>query len=350
MSGLTLDILADSRQAQREVGDLGEALDKVGDSLNDVVKDSDKGTQRMERDFRDMAREVKRETKGAYDDVKRNSRDAFDSVSENVEGFKDEAIQNFSEVASSFDGDISSMADGVQGLTGGLASSLTPGIGIPVAILGAAAGAFLNAWVTAAEESKQRVDEMYQDMIASGQAFLSEDFISKALGDIIGDDGKRQKAIDDAKRLGLETSTVLRATAGDQAALNELVTKVGSLREAEIDAIKKSNEPLDIQATKIDAINARYGEILETYTGITSETQKAIDQVNLYRDATGKAASADQQRYEALGRALAGIPSQKVVKLELDTTEAENKIAKLQGIRLQAYVDALEARTGKKIS
>lgn len=311
--------------------DAQEALDDIGKSrgpeeLERDLKAAQKATERLQDETEDTAREIEKEYKRAYREAKESSRDFSDGASENVQGFKDEAIQNFSEVASSFDGDLSSMADGVQGLTGGLASSLTPGVGIPIAILGAAAAAFLSSWAEAAEESKERVDDMYQDMIESGQAFLSEDFISKALAEIIGDDGKRQKAVDDAKRLGVETSTALRAQAGDQAAINELVAKAAELKQAEVDAVKANGEPLDQQAIKLDAINTKYGEILDTYTGITSETQKAIDQVNLYRDATGKAASADQQRWEALGRAMAGVPDQKVVTLAVDTSAAERKV------------------------
>lgn len=313
-------------------------LDAAADKLDDLGKT--RGPEQLERELTEAQKATKnlaREVDRTADDIEREFRDSYRSAGRSsddfkvtaTEGFrsvKQEGIQNLSETASSFKGDLRDMADGVQGLTGGLASALTPGVGIPVAILGAAAASWLQSWVESTEESKQRVSDMYRDMIESGQAFLSEDFVSKALADIIDDDGKRQKAIDDAKRLGVETQTALRAQAGDQAAINELVSRAADLKAAEVDAVKASGEPLDAQAIKLDAINTKYGEILDTYTGITSETQQAIDKVNLYREATGQAASADQKRYEGLARHLAGIPDQKVVTVSVDTSAAERKV------------------------
>ncbi len=311
-------------------------LDDAADKLDDLAKThgpeklereleaAQKATKDLGRQVERTAEDIERDFRASYRSAERSADDFHEGAGEGVQAFKEEAIQNFSEVASSFDGDLSAMADGVQGLTGGLAASLTPGVGIPIAILGAAASAFLASWAESTEESKKRVSDMYQDMIASGQAFLSEDFISKALADIIDDDGKRQKAIDDAKRLGVETATALRAQAGDQAAINELAARAAELKQAEAEAVKASGEPLDQQAIKLDAINTKYAEILDTYTGITSETQQAIDKVNLYRDAVGEAASADQKRYEALGRAMASAP--KSLPLDIDTSSAERKL------------------------
>jgi len=321
--GIVINFLSNVRDLLRGTDDAEKAFEGVADSLDDVARDGERSTERLERSFKDLSDTVRRDLPDAYRDAERASDRFHVDAGDNIRGFKEEAIQNLSEVASSFDGDLQSMADGVQGLTGGLATALTPGIGIPVAILGAAAGAWLQSWVTSTEEAKQKVSDMYRDMLESGNAFLSEDFINTSLADIIDDDGRRQRALEDAKRLGLETGTVLRATAGDQAAINELIAKANELRQAELDAVERNGEPLQDQAVKLDAINAKYDTMLDTYTGITSQTQQAVDKVNLYREATGKAATADQQRWEALGRHLAGIPAEKTIALQVDTSGAE---------------------------
>ncbi len=359
MAGAPIEIgIASETKAFRQGVQTGiiDPLEDAADKLDDLGKS--KGPEKLERELeqaqkatKDLGREVDRTADDIEDEFKRAYRkagdaadDFHDKASENVEGFKSEAIQNLSEVASSFDGDLTDMADGVQGLTGGLASSLTPGVGIPVAILGAAAGAFLASWAESTEETKQLIDDMYRDMIESGQAFLSEDFINKALADIIGDSGKVAKAREDAKKFGVDVQTVLRAQAGDQAAINEVIAAGNDKRQRALDLVAEETR-LQGDVYKGQAIiNGKWDEALKTYTDLNGAAAETVDKVNLYREATNNAASADQKRYEALGRHLAGLPADKVVKVDADTSAVDRK---LREITRGSYKVVVDVQTGK---
>ncbi len=292
-----LDIGANTRAAQNNVKDLSKALDGVADSLDDVARDGDRSGDKLERTFRGMVTAAKRsadDTGDAWKKAYKRAEDAADDFnargSENVQNFKQEAVQNFSEVASSWQGDLEGMADGVQGLTGGLASSLTPGIGIPVAILGAAAAAFFASWVDAAENSKQQVSDMYNDFIESGKTFVSENYIATAIQDIQEDTDKWNDALARNRDTGVEIGTVLRAMAGDQNAIAEVHGVYVAQRDEELEKIRRSGKSIEEQAIAVDGVNAKFGEQVEWIGQVQRNTSNAADKAAAYRDAMGGAA------------------------------------------------------------
>jgi hypothetical protein len=322
--GVQSGIIDPLEDAADKLDDLGKS--KGPEKLEDELEQAQKATKNLGREVDRTADDIERDFRDSYRKAGQSSDDFHDKAAENVENFKSEAIQNLSEVASSFDGDLSDMADGVQGLTGGLAAALTPGIGIPVALLGATAASFLAAWAAAAEDSKQRVSDMYQDMLEQGRAFLSEDYITKSLGDIIDDDGKVAKAREDVKTFGLDIQTILRAQAGDQAAINEVLAAGNEKRQKALDiAQQQGSSAGDLHKHEV-LINERWDEALKTYTDVNGEIQKSVDKVRLYQEAVGEAQTADNQRWEELGRKIAGLPSEKVVGLTLDTSEADRQL------------------------
>jgi hypothetical protein len=237
------------------------------------------GAQRATEDLDDEVKQTARSIEQEFRDSYRKAGDAADGfqrdASGNIKGFKDEAVQNLSEVASSFNGDLQDMADGVQGLTGGLASSLTPGIGIPIAILGAAAGAFLQSWVDAAKDSEERVDEMYAAMSEAGSKFLSAEYFNKALANL--DTSKIEEAQQKARDLGVEERDVLRAMVGDREAIGRILAEQQQHYFTELQAIRDSGKSLEEQAVAVDAVNAKYGEQNEFLRNIQRDTGTAAD-------------------------------------------------------------------------
>lgn len=333
--------------------DAEKALDELGNSsgpeqLERDLVDAQEQSEKLRRETKETADAIDKEYRSAYRSMKESSRDATMHASEDVKSFKDEARQNLSEFASSFNGDIQDMAAGVQGLTGGLAAALTPGIGIPVALLGAAAATFLQTWITATEDAKARGEGMFQDFAESGRAFLSEDFIDKAVADILNDDGKRDKAKADAKALGLTVEQILRAQAGDEAALNAVLARGNDLRDAELEKIEQSNDTLDNKSARIDGINTKYGQLLAAYTDVNGEIQKSVDNISLYRSTVDEAYTVEQQRLEGIARHLAGIPDKKVVELDLDTSDFDRRVSEYQKKKITVRADII-ARYGKPV-
>src|SRR5690606_10203328 len=100
---------------------------------------------------------------------------------------------------------------------GGLATAI-PGIGIALAGLGAAGGLFYNQWAQAAEDTEERISSMYDDMLESGQNYLSADFINQALAELAKDDGRMADVTRRAEDLGLAVEDVMIAevTAGNE--------------------------------------------------------------------------------------------------------------------------------------
>lgn len=165
------DVSTDSRDAGRD----------LSRNLGDGAKDSTTAVERMERSFRDSLDAVRTESADAGDAVGRNLRegteDGASGASETVGEFKDEAVANFAETASSFSGDMGSAVDLVQGTLGGLAGSIPGGLGMALGGLALAGGAFAAAWQKAAELTEARTSEMYEDMLASGKAYISDSYI-----------------------------------------------------------------------------------------------------------------------------------------------------------------------------
>lgn len=320
--GVEAGIIKPLEDAEKALDDLGKS--KGPDQLTRELQSAQKSSEQLDKQIDETARNIETEFRDAYRKAGQASDTFKRDASGNVQGFKDEAVQNLSEVASSFNGDLSDMAAGVQGLTGGLASSLTPGIGIPVAIIGAIAASFAASWAQAAEDSEKRVSDMYADFIESGQTFVSESFIGDAIKAIQEDTGKWADANKRVAETGLDIGEILRAMAGDQQAIADAHAIYVAQRDEEIDKIKRSGASLEDQATAIDAVNAKFGESVEWISQIQRDTDTAADKAGAYRDAMGGAADNSARTRDELAKIaekFASIP--KSVQLGITVNSAE---------------------------
>lgn len=136
-------VLADTRAAQREVKDLSEAFDKVGDSLDDVARDGDKAGDKLERSFSETvkdarkAKEAVKDIGDAADKTGDEAKRGMKKASEGLAEFKDEAGSSGREAAASFGGGFEDVADFLQESVANGLSGFGP--------LGAAAGIALAA-------------------------------------------------------------------------------------------------------------------------------------------------------------------------------------------------------------
>lgn len=349
---IKISIVDDVASFLRGAGKVEDALDDAADALDDFARDADRqgreagddlakgvdrGTdkaadsvEKLERSFREMARDAGKHSKDAGDDIGRNVERGSSRAADTTAEFKDEARSNFSEVVSSFDGSMDSIADLAQGTFGGLAGSLAGPLGL-VAGLGAAAfGAWYNAQREAAEKIETRTQDMYADLLASGEAFLSKQFVQQQLADIFG---KTEDAVISWEQLktvveetGLSQETVARAFAGD--------TDAGILlTEAFADAKQRLKDR-----------EREYGEMgAQVNIGVHEDLRKSIDlwegQQDAIDDAAGRASSygeaaraagvlavrsAEEARatYDGLGRKISELPATKTttVRVEVDDT------------------------------
>lgn len=312
------------------------ATGKAGDSLASDVKDGGRTAERAVADLEDAFRETARKAqeytrdtgKALGDDVK----DGAGRAGEHVQTFREEASQNFSEVASSFTGDMSQAADGVQGILGGLASAIPGPVGLISGFLAGIGGAMLASFTTSSEASKQVVSDMYDDMLASGLNFLSKDAAQRQISAIIkGEDGAittLAKAQDIAKRSGQELGTVLAGLTGD----TESQTRV---QQGLADALAATDSQIEWnvrgQRNMSDEQKALRTQFADTQTaqqlwsdalGTTNtRLDDARTKVGAARDAADKLAGAFQSTSDSAARVsqgIAGIPGNVTVKFDVD--------------------------------
>lgn len=362
--GLVLDIAADSRQAQKAIDDVGDALEKVGDSLDDVVKDSDRGTERMERDFREMARDVKRESGKAFDAVKKDSREAMSAGGEAAGEFKQEALQNFSEVTSSFDGSMSSIQDLAQGTLGGLASSGLPGVGIAAGVAAAGIGLIGGALQNVQEEteaSKQRAAEWAAAFIEAGSRVLTTAQTTAAGLDIITDPERYKEAQTNAENWGVSLSTAIAAMTGQQWALDAATESVEALtaaQDAQWEAAKKSagapgGDPNSVYGAALEGMTSEATKGAESLKKLKGEIEAGAGQAATYSQYLidmAKNTAGAQKSVDEFGDSLYALPDGTTIYVDAETGQAtqnvdaiETKIYGLPDANLKVNLDTSPA-------
>ena len=152
------DVERGMKDAERSTDKLGQAGKDAGDDLERGLKDAQRQTARTSDDYRDMARKIQADS----DRIKASNREAFDSAGSRTGEFKEEAVANFSEVSSSFQGDMTSIQDLAQGTLGGLATMAGPA-GVAFGGLAVAVGLIGSALTQSGEDSdefKERIKDL----------------------------------------------------------------------------------------------------------------------------------------------------------------------------------------------
>lgn len=179
-NGISINLLADVREAVRGADNVADAMDQIADVLKDISREGDRSTDRMERDFKGVQREVddtadaiKAKMRAAYKSVKDDSGETTTRAKQDLGELKNEALQNASETLSSFDGSIQGIADGIQGTFGGIVSSLGPAgaIGGALAAVGIGLGvALFEKSQEEAEKTREKVAELAAELLETGDA------------------------------------------------------------------------------------------------------------------------------------------------------------------------------------
>ena len=328
----TEDSLGDVEKAlgdvTREAKDTGRDLER---SLEDGSREAGDAADQMEKKFRDALDKVRDEAKETGKVIDRETADGTGRAGEAASEFKDEAVQNFSEVASSFSGDMTSAVDGVQGLLGGLASSSIPGVGIAAGIAGLAMGAAFGGAQEEAEAAEERVNRLRDAIFGSGDAAEAVDEVWRetiaewadpmtALGDNIVE--ARQKILD----LGYsaeETDTIIRGIAGAPADIQ----RAQKLLNDEIDRTQgkwdKTGGTIDTAtATTIRGLNELKSELDKT-VGIQQDVTREFEATNdVIKGAPTliKEAAKQQEAY------LDSLTKKRTVEVEVDLTKAQREI------------------------
>lgn len=414
MAGISISFAADVRGFLKGTGDASKALEDVSDSLDDLVSDADKadevgdaladavregaklagndldrlatvmegvadgirqeadrageeiGTEikagadkaetageNLEKKFRDVFDTVEKKAKDAGDTVGRETKRGFDQADTAAGNLKDEAKENFAEMASSFDGSMTSIADAAQGTLGGLALSGGP-IGLAAAAIGAVAGGFYTQWKQSSEESAKRVSEMYDDMLESGNNFLSESYIQEQAWQVLKGESdliNKQNLAAVADWSMRKDAEVALAYAGNIDMMNlvtqSLIDKRGEFQKQLEDEDFANDSAARSAIAYIDQMIGgldRRREEIENTTSALTEQREVID----YWGTTAiESAEEARSRFDGVGRSIKDLPDRKTTTFTgvASTRQAERDLDNVATPRTASvYADLGPAR------
>lgn len=206
---LKLDVLANTRQFIQEMDKSGASVEDITDALDELQRQGEKGTERLESSFKELSRQAKK----TEADVKDVGDKGFQKAGQASGEFKQEALANFSEVTSSFDGSMASIGDLAQGTLGGLAASL-PGIGIGLGVAAAAIGGITAHFTELQEKATETKNGIINDFLEVGDA-LDEEAVRNRVRDLLGTEETRKQAELLAQLLGVTVGEAVLGLAGD---------------------------------------------------------------------------------------------------------------------------------------
>lgn len=342
MAGISINFLADVKNFLRGTKNVEDELENVADSLDDMAKDGDKAAEKIEKSFRDLARETKQTgdtmstgMKGGFDKTRKHGEDAATEI-------KDEFKSNLSEVTSSFDGSVESMGDLVQGTLGGLVGSLGP-LGVAAGAAGALGVGVIIAEITkAAEEAeaaKQRISELGAAMIdAASNGEVPLELVIDNLKSIVTNSEDAAKKFTDiqkeAEDLGLSAEALASAYAGGDKALKD---------------------QLDALDTLIEQEEERYQQELNNHDTFMSDAQQKIAEYELQRrelskvaEETAKAAEAERDWLASGGAEMLG-KQQAIETINAAYDQAAGSILDFKNeetgvLDIEAFINSIEER------
>lgn len=351
--GISIDILANVRDALKGTGDVEKALGDIESTLDDMARSGDDSTDKMSRGFRDLARKaddsadtIERSFKQSYRDIRNAADDTADDVvrSQRRMGEKSAEVgqeirQNLGEgIANAARGDFASLSDTIGDTFGGI----TAGIGgIGFAAAGAAAAVGIDAIVAAfqlAEQERQKLEERAADLsnayIEAGTNVLDAVTISGRAADILTNKDTRKEAEDLAKALGTDLQTAVRALAGDT---NALAVANGIVKDSEEEyqnlMQKRGSDYKSLSAAENDRFDQLQKQAdgvrnLNEVNGIANQTFATQQEVlkGLITDAEGATKQVD-----GLGNAVYTLPDGTQILIDAETGQASTDVSTFKG-------------------
>lgn len=356
---IEIPLVGDASSVIREAQRAGQSFEDFGDSLNDVARDAQRmgdavgdetrdGTrtagralENLEKDFNQLAREAQREARKAGDALGDETRRGARRGSEAMREFKGEAIQNLSEVSSSFDGTAQGIADGFQGLAGGAAAGLinmggaAAGAGAALAGIGLVIGPVFDQLQQQAEESAERVRGMYDDMIESGNRYLSEQYILAAGADLLAE--KQERIAEIARVTGLTEAEVTRAMVTDGWERNAILERTGELYRRNIDLYNEASDGISGSGGEYAEAANQVGAIAEEFRRLNGEQSTAVQQAETYGEFAELSAERAEQAVNNLTDAITGVPA---IEVRADTSRADNDLRLLVNAKRTVWLEA----------
>jgi hypothetical protein len=275
MAGINLDLVTDTRDIKAGFKDVESALESVADSLDEVAKEGEDATEKLERSFSDLAQETKKDARAMGQDVKDSyktmARDSGDATNQ----MKEDGFSNAKEVAASFDGSAESIVDGFQGA----AAEMFSGFGPAGAAAGLAAAAGLGLITSElvkqqeeAEEAAQAAWDMAQEMVDAGIYAVTEGQKVELLKNWLGDPEAQKEAAGVIEELGITASDFGAAMVGLGDKREEVEARITEHYAKQRDNINDFTRDFEYVQAQRDSINAAEEKAL----GLIEEQQTVM--------------------------------------------------------------------------
>lgn len=337
---IKIDFLANVSNLLRGTKNVDDALDDVADSLDDVARDGDDSTEKLERSFKDLADAARDESKRADKELRKiGDNDGGISRAGKATGdFKDEAVANFSEVTSSFNGDMTSIGDLAQGTFGGLASTLTGPLGLAAGAAAVGVGLIASAIgdvETRRKELEERANDLAQAYIEAGGRSIDALTLASRTSEILTDPEQRKEAERLRDLLGIDLPTAVRAMAGDTIALAAANSIVNGTEKERADLMRDSADYLSGEYTTAE--KDRLAQLLDAKSavdelnGVAEQANETYQtQTDILTDLTAAAVGATEKT-DAFGNRLVTLPNGVQVVIDAETGKATTDLSAFKG-------------------
>lgn len=345
------DFLRGGEKAEDAIEDVGGALDdlardatKQGKATGDAIekgvesgtKDAADAVEKLERSFADMARDASKYGKQAGSDLGDNVKRGTQDAEGGLESFRDEAASTARETAASFDGSADSIAGSFQEVAANALAGFGP-IGAAAGLaLAAGIGVFWQNHQKNTEKAAEQVQTMFDDMISSQQAFLSQSFLEEEYYKII-------KGADDAALSQKQLQEAVSQTGLTEAQVARLFVQSGETRAQLQDILRQKMEENrrisegvgsagDAQRLDERKDMAELIALLDDYGGrvqATSEKYRdAAREGRVFTDNAIDGAARARAEYDGLGRKISELPTERTVtvRVQADTRDAERAV------------------------
>lgn len=386
--GISIGVASDTREFAKGIkSGVIEPLEDAGKALDDVARDGDNAGDKLEtamskaasetsdfkreqveagktlqrvtndaeKDYKSLGDVIERESKSAGKSLGKNIKGGTDDAREGLKDFKDESASTAREAAASFDGSAESIGDAFQEVAANALGGFGPlgaaaGIGVAIGV-----GAGFAQIEERAQQMEQLVGDLFDDMIQSGNAYASAEFINSKIADIVkemaNDQAKSNELSEDSVRLGLSQQTLLRAQAGDQEALNAAIQAENDAHAAAIQKINESSVSTTQKRAAVGEENQEHQTTIALYEGVKAGVDSAISAQGLYNSSvsTGNAQlDATKAKIADIASQMAGI-GDKTIKIDADTTGLEGALRGLQGRTISVNVEGQITRIGNQV-
>lgn len=354
--GISIDILANVRDALKGTGDVEKALGDIESTLEDMARSGDQSVDKMSRGFRDLARKsddsadkIERSYKDAYRDIARAADDTADDgiraqrrMSDQSAEVGGEIRQNLGEgIANAARGDFESLADTIGdtlgGITAGIGGIGTAAVGVAGALgIGAIVGAIQLA-NQEAELAKQRVGEWAQAFVDAGGTMLTAGVQAARFQEILTDPEKFAEAERNAKNWGVTVETAITAMAGNEGAIEDVSHALEHQKEVAQDAGRAALDLAMANGSGLPVLTEQeksYAAGADALSKLTGEMEAGRERAGIlnsyYADLIGSAGKLAVE-VDELGNKLYTLPDGTQVMVDVETGQATRNLDKFKG-------------------